>query len=275
MKKICIVLVLIFGFTINSQVQELENEGGAYIPENTENTSAFEVGEWLKFRIHYGFLNASYATLHVKSHNLDGVPVYHVVGNGKTTGFASIFFKVDDTYESYFDKKDGKPYKFIRKIDEGGYTKDIEVNFDHERDIAVLNDKKKDKKFNFTIQEGIQDLVSAFYYLRNNYKVEDLVEGESIELNLLYDDDGVFRFKLKYLGMEVLRTKYGKVECLKFRPYVQSGRVFKEQESLSLWVSNDNNRIPIRIQADLSVGSIKADLDGYNGLKHQFKIIMD
>jgi len=275
MKKICIVLVLIFGLTINSQVQQLENEGGFLIPENTENTSAFKIGEWLKFRIHYGFLNASYATLQVKSHELDGVPVYHVVGNGKTTGFASIFFKVDDTYESFFDKKDGKPYKFIRKIDEGGYTKDIEVNFDHNKDIAVLNDKKKDKKFNFTIQEGIQDLVSAFYFLRNNYKVEDLIEGESIELDLLYDDDGVFKFKLKYLGKEVLRTKYGKVECLKFRPYVQSGRVFKEQERLSLWVSNDSNRIPIRIQADLSVGSIKADLDGYNGLKHQFKIIMD
>lgn len=275
MKKICIVLVLIFGLSINSQVQQLENEGGFLIPENTENTSAFKIGEWLKFRIHYGFLNASYATLQVKSHELDGVPVYHVVGNGKTTGFASIFFKVDDTYESFFDKKDGKPYKFIRKIDEGGYTKDIEVNFDHNKDIAVLNDKKKDKKFNFTIQEGIQDLVSAFYFLRNNYKVEDLIEGESIELDLLYDDDGVFKFKLKYLGKEVLRTKYGKVECLKFRPYVQSGRVFKEQESLSLWVSNDSNRIPIRIQADLSVGSIKADLDGYNGLKHQFKIIMD
>ncbi|MDL5512981.1 DUF3108 domain-containing protein [Arenibacter sp. M-2] len=275
MKKICIVLVLIFGFTINSQVQQLENEGEVHLPENNENTSAFKIGEWLKFRIHYGFLNASYATLQVKSHELDGVPVYHVVGNGKTTGFASIFFKVDDTYESYFDKKDGKPYKFIRKIDEGGYTKDIEVNFDHEKDIAVLNDKKKDKKFNFTIQEGIQDLVSAFYFLRNNYKVEELVEGKSIELNLLYDDDGVFKFKLKYLGKEVLRTKYGKVECLKFRPYVQSGRVFKEQESLSLWVSNDDNRIPIRIQAELSVGSIKADLDGYNGLKHQFKIIMD
>ncbi|NNE02281.1 MAG: DUF3108 domain-containing protein, partial [Eudoraea sp.] len=71
------------------------------------------------------------------------------------------------------------------------------------------------------------------------------------------------------------RTKFGKVECLKFRPYVQSGRVFKEQESLSLWVSNDLNKIPIRIKADLAVGSLKADLDGFNGLKHQFKIIMD
>jgi len=94
-------------------------------------------------------------------------------------------------------------------------------------------------------------------------------------LQKLYDDDGVYQFKLKFLGKDIVRTKYGKVECLKFRPYVQSGRVFKEQESLNLWVSNDLNKIPIRIKADLAVGSIKADLDGYNGLKNQFKILMN
>jgi len=236
---------------------------------------SFKPGEWLKFRIHYGFLNASYATLHVKTDSVGDVPVYHVVGNGKTTGFASIFFKVDDTYESYFDMENGKPYRFIRKINEGGYTKDIEINFDYQKKEALLNDKKNNKKFNFTFGNEIQDLVSAFYYLRNNYRAKDLVIGESIDLYMLYDDDGIFNFKLKYLGKEILKTKFGKVECLSFRPYVQSGRVFKEQESLTLWVSNDLNKIPIRIKADLAVGSLKADLDGYNGLKHQFKIIMD
>ena len=235
----------------------------------------FKAGEWLKFRIHYGFLNASFATLHLSHGEIDNVPVYHVVGKGKTTGLASLFFKVDDTYESYFDKIDGKPYRFIRKIDEGGYTRDQEINFDHGKDLAVLNDKKNNKKFNFTVQDSIQDLISAFYYLRSNFKAEDLVEGESIELEMLFDDDGVFKFKLKYLGIEIIKTKYGKVECLKFRPFVQSGRVFQEQESLTLWVSNDLNKIPIRIKADLLVGAIKADLDGYNGLKNQFKIIMD
>lgn len=236
---------------------------------------AFDAGEWLKFRLHYGFLNASYATLHVKNAKIADKSVYHVVGHGETTGFASIFFKVDDNYESYFDKQDGRPYKFIRKINEGGYKKDIEINFDHGKDKAVLNDKKNKKKLNFELQENIHDLISAFYFLRNNYNAKDLVKGESIAMKLLYDDDGVFNFKLKYLGKEVLSTKFGKVECHKFRPLVQSGRVFKEEESLSLWVSNDYNKIPVRIKADLAVGSIKADLDGYNGLKHQFKIIMD
>lgn len=241
----------------------------------TPKESAFKAGEWLKFRIHYGILNASYATLHLTQETLGDTPVYHVVGKGKTTGFASIFFKVDDTYESYFGREDGRPYRFVRKIYEGGYTRDAEINFDHRDGVAHYHDRKKQEKMEFDFENSVHDLISAFYFLRNNYEVEDLVVGKSIDLDVLFDDDGIFRFRLKYLGKEVLKTKYGNVECLKFRPYVQSGRVFKEEESISLWVSNDRNKVPIRIQADLVVGSIKADLDGYNSLKHQFRIIMD
>ncbi|MBC2838007.1 DUF3108 domain-containing protein [Robiginitalea sp. SC105] len=269
MKPMTLLLILSMLFADAGRSQFSENGGaGADYP-------AFQAGEWLKFRIHYGFLNASYATLHVTSDVIRGIPVYHVVGHGKTTGFASIFFKVDDTYESYFGKADGRPYRFIRKVDEGGYTKDMEINFDYQQGEAVLHDKKNEKKMKFEIGHSIQDLISAFYYLRNNYDSESLVVGESIELRMLYDDDGIFPFRLKFLGREEVKTKFGKVQCLKFRPYVQSGRVFKEQESLSLWVSDDRNKIPIRIEADLAVGSIKADLDGYNALRNQFRITMD
>jgi hypothetical protein len=283
MRIFLLLLLLNFGFL--SFGQEAQSDALAYnttyhnttksLKSKKKKESTFKAGEWLKFRMHYGALNASYATLHVKSDKINGVPVYHVVGKGKTTGWASIFFKVDDTYESYFGKEDGRPYKFVRKIDEGGYKKDLEINFDHEEKKAVLNDKKNKKKTKFDLQDSIQDLISAFYYLRNNYDADSLEVGKSITMKMLYDDDGIFNFKLKYLGREILKTKYGKVECHKFRPFVQSGRVFKEQESLSLWVSADDNRIPIRISAELAVGAIKADIDGYNGLKHQFKIIMD
>ncbi len=259
MRKIYTLILIVAAFTVNAQKSE----------------SAFKDGEWLKFRLHYGIFNASYATLQVKNDKINNIPVYHVIGKGRTTGLARIFFKVDDLYESYFDKKNGRPYKFVRKVREGSYTLDLDIDFDYTNKKAILNDKKKDKKLDFKIKDNIQDLISAFYYLRNNFKAKDLVEGEYIELDLLYDDDGIFRFKLKYLGKEVLKTKYGKIECLKFRPYVESGRVFKERESLSLWVSNDDNKIPVRIKADLAIGSLKADLDGYAGLKHQFKIIMD
>ncbi|HEA23543.1 hypothetical protein LCGC14_0884320 [marine sediment metagenome] len=283
MRNFLMLFFLSYGLLVNAQ-----QSGSGDLALNSEKNkvthksfkqpkkeSTFQPGEWLKFRMHYGFLNASYATLHVKANMIKGVPVYHVIGKGRTSGFASIFFNVDDTYESYFGMEDGKPYKFIRKINEGGYVKDYEINFDHKKDTAVLNDKKNKKTYDFDLQDSIQDLLSAFYYLRNNYDPEDLVEGEAVKLKMLYDDEGIFDFKLKYLGTEILKTKFGKVECYKFRPLVQSGRVFKEQESLTLWVSNDDNRIPVRIQADLSVGSIKVDLEAYNGLKNQFKIIMD
>ncbi len=235
---------------------------------------AYKSGEWLKFRIHYGILNASYATLHLTSDTIEKVPVYHVVGLGKTTGFASIFFKVDDRYESYFGKNDGKPYRFIRKISEGGYTRDVEIDFKYDQDKAILTDNKNGKVMDIPVHKEVQDLLSASYYLRNRYGLDDFEVGKSIDLDMLFDDEGIYKFKLKYLGKEVIRTKFGKVECLKFRPIVQSGRVFKEKESLTLWVSNDLNKIPIRIKADLAVGSLKADLDGYNGLRNQFKIIM-
>ncbi len=235
---------------------------------------AFKPGEWLKFRIHYGFLNACYATLQLNSDTINGIPVYHVVGKGKTSGFASIFFKVDDTFESYFDKKDGKPYRFIRDTYEGGYTKDIEIDFDYNEKNALLTDNKNAKKIDIPVHNDIQDLLSAAYHLRDRYDYKDFKKGQSLDMDMLFDDDGIFKFRLKFLGKEVIRTKFGKVECLKFRPLVQSGRVFKENESLTLWVSNDLNKIPIRIKADLAVGSLKADLEAFNGLRNQFKIIV-
>jgi len=283
MKRILLLLFLSLATLVNGQenysddlaMNTKEEKPVTTSKKFSEKESAFKPGEWLKFRLHYGFLNASYATLQVKNAKINGKSVYHVVGKGRTTGFASMFFKVNDRYESYFDKEEGKPYRFVRKINEGGYTKDIEINFDHKKDKAILNDKESKQKKEFELQDSIQDLISAFYYLRNYYEPKDLVQGEAINLKMLYDDDGIFNFRLKYLGDEVLKTKFGKVKCFKFRPYVQSGRVFKEQESLSLWVSADKNKLPIRIKADLAVGAIKADLDQYNGLKHQFKIIMD
>lgn len=259
MKKICILLCIVLSTTAFAQ----------------KRNPAFKSGEWLKFRIHYGFLNASYATLHLSTDKIDSIPVYHVVGRGQTTGFASIFFKVDDTFESYFDRYDGKPYRFIRKTNEGGYTKDIEIDFNYNDDKAVLTDNKSGNVQDFSVHNNIQDLLSAAYHLRNRYEIDDFEVGQSINMDMLFDDDGIFKFKLKFLGKEVIRTKFGKVECLKFRPLVQSGRVFKEKESLTLWVSNDLNKIPVRIKADLAVGSLKADLDAFNGLRNQFKIIMN
>ncbi|RZJ35124.1 MAG: DUF3108 domain-containing protein [Flavobacterium sp.] len=237
----------------------------------TQRESAFGVGEWFKFRIHYGVVNAGYATLEVKEAVKNNRKVFHAIGKGYTTGMSRFFFKVDDDYESYFDKETGNPYQFVRKIDEGGYTKNQEGFFNQAADRVTVKDYKNKKEKTFAIPNNTQDIVSTFYFLRNHPSIDKLKVGESIVVDMFFDDE-TFKFKLKFIGKENVSTKYGIVPCMIFRPYVQSGRVFKEEESLTVWISDDDNKIPVRIKASLAVGSIKADLDGFRGLKYPFTV---
>ena len=240
----------------------------------TAQEKAYDTGEWLKFRIHYGWFNASYATLEVKDDIYNSKPVHHIVGQGKSTGLLHVFFKVDDNYETYIDKNSFTPYKFVRKIDEGGHTKDIEINFDQEKNTALVDNKKHKTQKTFTTKDKVHDMISAFYFLRNDIDRNTLKIGDEKLLDLFFDEQN-YDFKLKFLKRETIKTKFGKIKCLKFRPYVQAGRVFKEEESLTFWVSDDSNMLPVKIQADLAVGSLEADLEAFKGLKHPFKIVVN
>jgi len=231
----------------------------------------FGAGEWFQFRIHYGIFNASYATLELSNDTVNGIPVLHAKGYGTTTGLARWFFKVEDHYDTYFDEKKVLPYWFIRDIDEGGYTKNLEINFDHHQNLAHVNNLKKNEKSTYEIADNAQDLMSAFYYLRAYYPDHKLMPNETFSINMFFDYEN-YVFKMKYLGIENLNTKFGKIKCMKFRPYVQSGRVFREQESVTLWITDDGNKIPIRLQADLAIGSIKVDLEKFKNLVAPFEI---
>lgn len=257
MKKILFALAILFSTT----------------SFDMQKPRAFDVGEWFKFRIHYGVINAGYATLEVKEAVKHNKKVFHAVGKGWTTGMSRFFFKVEDFYESYFDKENGQPYQFIRKIDEGGYTRNQEGFVDHATDRVTVKDHKKNKERTFDVSntKNLQDVVSMFYYLRNHPGVDKMKAGEYISVDMFFDDE-VIKFKLKYVGNEDVKSKYGVIPCMIFRPMVQSGRVFKEEESLTVWISDDENKIPVRIKASLAVGSLKADLDGFRGLKNPFKV---
>lgn len=256
MKRCALLFVVFFGIQVLFAQQE----------------SAFDGGEWLKFRLSYsGWMKAGNAVLRVEEDTLHNKAIYHVVGKGWTTGAIKWFFKVEDHYESYIDQNTGLPQKFVRDIDEGGYTKHRIIEFDHLNNKAHVDDIKYNTNKTYDIKTNVQDLVSAYYYLRNNYKTDALNRGDEVNVNIFFDDEN-FDFKLKFLGRDVIKTNFGKIKCLKFRPYVLAGRVFKEEESLTLWVSADKNKIPLKIKADLRVGSLRADLVALKGLKYPFEI---
>jgi hypothetical protein len=235
---------------------------------------AYSDGEWFKFRIHYGLITAGYATLRVDDTLAQGKEVHHVQGEGHTVGLTKMLFKVDDYYQSYIDRELNIPYRFIRKIDEGGYTKDIEIDFNHEAGTALVTNNKHNTIDVVSFEENVQDMVSSFYYLRNKLDTQNIQVNDVIDMNMFFDR-GNYKFRLKFLGRETLKTTFGNVPTMIFRPYVESGRVFEEEESLTVWVTDDDNKMPILIKADLMVGSLKGTLIEYKGLKHQFKIIPD
>jgi hypothetical protein len=219
-----------------------------------------------------GFLKAGTATLELKETTLDEKKVFYAKCYGKTSTVIGWFFKVSDTYESYFDVAIPKPYFFKRDVNEGGYIIRRDTKFDYEKQLATVEDHKHKTVKTFEIGE-VQDMISSFYFLRN-IETDTLEQGEEVTLDIFFDSK-TFPFKLRFLGTEVLKTKFGKIKTLKFRPSVQAGRVFKENESVTIWVTADKNKIPIKLKASLAVGSLRAELKSFKGLANSFKIIID
>jgi hypothetical protein len=233
-----------------------------------EKTAAFKAGEWLRYKMSYsGFLRAGTAILKIEETSLNGEKVFHTIGKGWTSGMIKWFFKVDDVYESYFDKDTIKPYLFKRNIDEGGYKKNRITKFDYTSNKAYIQDFRNQTDTTMVFSE-VQDILSSFYYLRNQ-DTKGLKKGDEIAIDLFIDSQ-VYPFKLRFLGKEVLNTKFGKVNCLVIKPMVQSGRTFRAQESVTIWITDDANKIPIKMKADLAVGSLRAELEAYKGLANDF-----
>ncbi|MGY0408275.1 MAG: DUF3108 domain-containing protein [Polaribacter sp.] len=251
-KHILLFLVLTVAFSVFSQ----------------DKKRAFKSGEKLTYKMSYsGFLRAGTAVLEVNETELNGKKVFHTKGSGWTSGLIKWFFEVDDVYESYFDKEEVKPYIFKRKINEGGYKKNRITTFNYGSNKAYVQDfiKQKDTSVSFF---NVQDMLSSFYYLRNQ-NIKNIQKGDEIAIDMFMDTQ-VYPFKLRFLGRETLKTKYGRLKTLKFRPMVQSGRVFKAQESVTIWITDDANKIPLKMMASLAVGSLRAKLEDYKGLANAF-----
>jgi hypothetical protein len=194
---------------------------------------------------------------------MNGHKVYHITGDGKTMKSHDWIFKVRDKYETFIDKKTMLPVKFLRHVDEGGYTIFNDVSFDHEKGTATSTNGC------FHIPDCTQDVLSAIYYARNiNY--DEYKPGDKIAFNLFLDDK-VYPLYIRYIGKEEIKTRYGTFNAIKIQPLLIEGTIFKGGEKMKIWVSDDKNHLPLRISSPILVGSIKVDLMGYENLKYPFK----
>ena len=228
--------------------------------------NAFKPGERLKYRVYYshtlGEMDAGKAVVEVKTEYLEDHPYFHFVGTGRTGGFFDVFFKVRDSFESYTDSSSLLPQKFIRNTREGNYTFDDTVEFFHEKGISRSIRKET------PIPEKVYDIISAVYFMRT-LDVEDFGEDSLYYLNF-YLDDSVYNSAIRYQGKGIIETSWGWIPCLKVKPMLAVGEVFTNKYPMSVWISDDDNHIPILAESTVSVGSVKMELISYEGLKNPF-----
>lgn len=226
--------------------------------------TAFKAGETSTYKVFYtvagAYFGAGEATFSVNLERLNNKPVYHITGDGKTYNFYDNFFKVRDKYETFIDTATLQPLKFIRNIDEGGYKKYENITFNQSANTAVTN------KGVFKVPNCVQDVVGAIFYARNidfnKYKPEDKIPFS------MFLDNEVYDLYIRYLGKETIKTKYGKFRAVKFKPLLIKGTIFEGGEKMTVWCSDDQNHLPLRVESPISVGSVKVDMMNYRNLRY-------
>ncbi len=233
-----------------------------------KNTS-FQAGETVTFKVMYSLVTnfgAGEVTFSSSLEYINNKPVFHVVGDGKTYPFYDKVFKVRDRYETYIDTNTLQPLKFIRNVYEGGYKKYENVSFNKTTNTAITNDGV------FKTPACVQDVLSSIYYARN-IDFDKYKPGDKIPFTIFLDNE-LYSIYIRYLGKETIKTKYGKFRAIKFKPMLIKGTLFEGGEKMTVWVSDDPNHIPVRIESPITVGSVKVDLIGHRNLRYPLSSLL-
>jgi len=252
MTKYFLTAFLLIIFAIKSSAQEMN-----YLGE-----PSFKVGEELDYKLKYGFFTAAEAVIRVgeSDKKFDDKPAYHIVADAKTAGTFDVFYKVRNRYETYVDQKTLEPYFYTENRKEASYRHSDNVTFDHNTNKITA------AKGVYPFKGKTFDFLSAYYFSRS-VDISKLKIGDKFNLQYFLED-GVHSMEITYVGKEKMDCSVGTFNCLKFNPTIIPGRVFRKSSKLYLWITDDNNRIPVKAHVELVVGSITMDLTGAKNLKY-------
>lgn len=186
---------------------------------------------------------------------------------GRTTSFMDTFFKVRDTLISCHDSITFLPYEFSRKAHEGNYHKTFDYRFDYDRQkihSTVNRVGRYVRRDTFALQSGTFDMLSMAWLARG-FDYENYNKNDLIPIRVLIDDK-IYDLHVRYLGIETVRLKRQKKDCHVISPLLVEGDVFQGGEGMKIWLSADDRRVPLKLEAKILVGSIKAVLDESNSL---------
>ena len=234
---------------------------------------SFSRGEVLEFKMSYGIFNVGkgYAKIHPNYFQLNGRDCFKVDVKGWTVGLVDWVADVDDHWGAYIDTAALVPHRFYRRIREGKYKKDEWTNFDHENqkiEVKVLDNKTgklKEPKY-YDAPKQVRDMIGGFLYLRT-MDLSEMKIGDTLYVKGFFEDT-FYSMGIIYRGKDVVKTKAGKFRTLKFAPVMPENSVFDGKDSVLAWFTDDKNRIPVKINAEMFIGSAGVELTSYSGLRN-------
>jgi len=255
---LAMLVLLLVGSAYTTDRHEMDG-----LRSNVNN--AFTYGEELNYRVHYGWINAASVSVKVaeKPTVIDGRETFRISAYGRTFRSFDWAFKVRDHFVSYVDTRSIAPLKYYKKVQEDNYKDEDLVYYDH------INGKLNGSQKDMDMPAYVQDIISGTFYART-IDFENAAVGQAFPINI-YLDQEIYDLQFKYMGKETVKTDLGKIECYKLRPQLVVDRVFKDEDDMTIWVSADENKIPVRVQANIYVGSVKVSITKAKGLKNPFK----
>ena len=222
--------------------------------------SRIKPGEKYFYTAHWGILTIGSASIVVDSriYKIDNVPCMKIDVQGRTNGLAKLFY-VRDQWTSYVDTSKIFTHKSTRSIREGSYKLDEIVDFDHNKQkayVKVFNKTLKEfqlKKI-YDTPENTRDVIAGFMVVRM-INLENFKTGDYFSINGFYEDEG-YRMNIQYAGKETIKVNNKQISCHKIRPVLPKNKVFDGQNSVEVWLSNDDKQHIVRVKARMFAGNI-------------------
>ncbi|MEQ8927334.1 MAG: DUF3108 domain-containing protein [Fulvivirga sp.] len=248
----------------------ITNEEPLYVPIDYDN---FQRGEKLEFKVNFGIFSIGEAEMVIdpKSYKVNHRPCYKIDVYGRTSGMVDWVANVNDHWGAYVDSAALIPHISYRKIREGNYKKDEVVRFDHRVNLieAKVADKKtgqfKEPKV-YVAPEGVRDMMAGTMYLRT-VDFSKMKVGEKFMINGFFEDS-FYDLELIYRGKDKVKTKAGKFHAIKLAPVIPENELFDGEDSIVAWVTDDKNKLPLKIQAKMFIGNVSVELSDYTQTKH-------
>ncbi len=246
-----------------------------YMPVRNES---FSRGETLHFKMTYGIFTVGRgrATIHPNYFTLNDRPCFKVDVYGKTVGMVDWVADVDDQWGAYIDTVALVPHMFYRRIREGRYKKDEQTYFDHETGkIRVRVADKKTGKFKkpivYDAPPHVRDMIGGFLYLRT-MDMSNIQHNDTVVVKGFFEDE-FYAMRIVYKGKKTISTRVGKIRTLVFKPVMPKNKLFDGENSITAYFSDDKNRIPVKIDAQMFIGSAGVELTDYSGLRNALNLV--